>query len=231
MKFVLICAMDAEADGFRARLENRKDETVGGLKISRGTWYGQDLSVIRCGVGKVNAALCAQTAVLRESPDGVINVGVAGGVGDGIVTGHAVIASDTVQYDFDLTDLGEGEGLYSPCDGALSSALFSAACQVMGARAHSGRIATGDRFVGDGKTAAFLRDHFGALACEMEGGAVAQVCAAAGVPCAVLRTISDNANEHSSVDFPSFLASAVRDTEKIIALFLQQKGEKSADVQ
>ena len=216
--------MDAEADGFRAMLTSRSDEEIFGMNFSSGLLGENPVTVVKCGVGKVNAALCAQTAVLRFSPDVVINVGVAGGVGKGVVTGHVVIASDTVQYDFDLTAIGEEDGLVSPCDENLSQALFRAARSVLPeTRLSLGRIATGDRFVGDSETAARIRDHYNALACEMEGGAVAQVCARAGVPCGVLRAISDNANEHSEVDFPTFLAAAVSDTEQILLAYFSQK--------
>ncbi len=222
MSHLLICAMDSEAQGFRSMLSQRADETVGGLTFSSGLLCGHPVTVVKCGVGKVNAALCAQTAILRYSPDVVINVGVAGGVGKGIVTGHVVIGSDTVQYDFDLTAIGEEDGLISPCDSSLASSLMAAARKVLpGERLSLGRIATGDRFVGDSETAARIRDRYAALACEMEGGAVAQVCAASAVPCGVLRAISDNANEHSEVDFPTFLASAVAETEKIIVAYFE----------
>ncbi len=222
MSHVLICAMDSEAEGFRARLQNRTDERVGGLTFSSGLLAGQEVVVVKCGVGKVNAALCAQTALLRYSPQSVINVGVAGGVGKGIVTGHVVIGSETVQYDFDLTAIGEDDGLVTPCDEGVAKALFAAAEKVFPKdRLSLGIIATGDRFVGDGATASLLREKHSALACEMEGGAIAQVCAAWGVPCGVLRAISDNANEHSCVDFPTFLASAVKDTEKIILSYFE----------
>lgn len=227
MSYVLICAMDSEADGFRALLTGRKDEVCSGMTFSSGLLQGVPVTVVKCGVGKVNAALCAQTALLRYSPDAVINVGVAGGVGHGVVTGHVVIGSETVQYDFDLTAIGEEDGLVYPCDKTLAEALYQAARTVLpDERVSLGRIATGDRFVGDSVTCARIRDHYGSLACEMEGGAVAQVCAVSGVPCGVLRAISDNANEHSEVDFPTFLASAVADTEKILlAYFSSQKVE------
>ena len=222
MSHILICAMDSEAEGFRNILSDRVDETVGGLTFSSGLFCGHPVVVVKCGVGKVNAALCAQTALLRYHPKAVINVGVAGGVGQGIVTGNVVIGSDTVQYDFDLTAIGEDDGLISPCDEALGTALMAAARTVLSEdRLSYGRIATGDRFVGDSATAARIRDHYNALACEMEGGAVAQVCAASGVPCGVLRAISDNANEHSDVDFPTFLASAVAETEKIMTAYFE----------
>lgn len=222
MSHLLICALDAEAQGFRAMLKNRTDEMVGNLTFSSGLLCGQPVTVVKCGVGKVNAALCTQTAILRYSPKAIINVGVAGGVGKGIVTGHVVIGSDTIQYDFDLTDIGEDDGLISPCDEILSHALMIAARSVLPEeRLSLGRIATGDRFVGNSATASRIRDHYDALACEMEGGAVAQVCAAAGIPCGVLRAISDNANEHSEVDFPTFLAAAVVETEKIIVAYFE----------
>ncbi len=215
--------MDSEAEGFRNMLQNRIDETVGGLTFSSGDLCGHPVVVVKCGVGKVNAALCTQTALLRYHPDAVINVGVAGGVGQGIVTGNVVIGSDTIQYDFDLTAIGEDDGLVSPCDETLSKSLLSAARTVLPEhRLSYGRIATGDRFVGDSATAARIRDHYQSLACEMEGGAVAQVCAASGIPCSVLRAISDNANEHSDVDFPTFLASAVAETEKIITAYFEE---------
>ncbi|MBO5221436.1 MAG: 5'-methylthioadenosine/adenosylhomocysteine nucleosidase [Clostridia bacterium] len=217
MRYLLICAMDSEADGFRAMLSDRVDEELSGMLFSSGDLKGIPVTVVKCGVGKVNAALCAQTAILRFAPSAVINVGVAGGVGKGVVTGHVVIADDTIQYDFDLTAIGEEDGLVSACDSTLALALYSAARTVLPEdRVSLGRIATGDRFVGDSLTASRIRDHYNALACEMEGGAVAQVCARSGVPCGVLRAISDNANEHSEVDFPTFLASAVADTEKIL---------------
>lgn len=222
MRHLLICAMDSEAQGFRSMLTGRTDETVGGLVFSSGLLCGHPVTVVKCGVGKVNAALCAQTAILRYSPEAVINVGVAGGVGKGIVTGHVVIGSDTVQYDFDLTAIGEEDGLIFSCDESLSNALMTAARSVLPeGRLSRGRIATGDRFVGDSVTAARIRDHYSALACEMEGGAVAQVCAASAVPCGVLRAISDNANEQSEVDFPTFLESAVAETEKIIVAYFE----------
>ncbi len=223
MSHILICAMDSEAEGFRKMLADRTDETVGGLTFSAGLLCGHPVVVVKCGVGKVNAALCAQTAILRYAPKAVINVGVAGGVGNGIVTGDVVIGKDTIQYDFDLTAIGEDDGMVVPCDETISSALCSAARKVLPEeRLSFGRIATADRFVGDGQTASRIRDHYGALACEMEGGAVAQVCAASGVACGVLRAISDNANEHSDVDFPTFLASAVTQTEKIITAYFEE---------
>lgn len=220
MSHLLICAMDAEAEGFRSMLKNRKDEIVSGIKFSSGSLYGHPVIVVKCGVGKVNAALCTQTALLHFSPDKVINVGVAGGVGEGVVTGHVVVGKDTIQYDFDLTALGEEDGLISSCEENLSHALLNAARRVLPKeRVCFGRIATGDRFVGDSASASHLRDHYNALACEMEGGAVAQVCAVSGVPCGILRAVSDNANEQSQVDFPTFLAAAVADTEKIISTY------------
>lgn len=221
MKYLLICAMDSEAEGFRSMLSGRSDCSVGDLTFSSGSLCGKDVTVVKCGVGKVNAALCAQTSILRFAPDVVLNVGVAGGIGDGVVTGTVVIGSGTVQYDFDLTALGEEDGLPAPCTPSVYEPLYACARETLGdPRVFLGTVATGDRFVGDAETASRIRDRHAALACEMEGGAVAQVCAASGVACGILRAISDNANEHSNVDFPTFLASAVKDTERIVLSYL-----------
>ena len=221
MKLVLICAMEAEAEGFRSHMTDVRLRQVAGLAFSQGQLWGQEVAVVTSGVGKVQAARCAQAAILIFQPELLIHVGVAGGVGRGIKTGDVVVASDLVEYDFDLSGLNEGVGQFCSCDGATSRALFSAAQQVLDSgQAYLGRIATGDTFVADSVAAARLRDTFGALACEMEGAAVARVCEANQVPCGVVRAISDNANESAGADYPSFLAAAGRKTERMLAVCL-----------
>ncbi len=168
------------------------------------------------GVGKVNAAVCAQTMILKYAPSLVVNTGAAGGVGPEIRIGDLVVASACVQHDMDTTALGEkagrdlrsgeGFGLNSP-DRQAASVLAEAAKALYG-HVHRGIVATGDLFVADPEKNREIGRLFSAKATEMEGGSIAQVCYRNGVPCAVLRAISDNADNSGKVNFLEFARMA-----------------------
>ena len=137
--------------------------------------------------------------------------------------GDLVVADRVVQYDYDTTAIGEPLAYLSrvnrsdiPCDEALSAALRTAAPGVYAGTVHTGCVATGDRFVADGSFGLALGDRFGAIACEMEGGSIGQVCWLNGVPFAVLRAISDNANEEGSVDFNSFARESAEKSQRLL---------------
>lgn len=174
-------------------------------------------------IGKVAAATTTATLIEAFGVERVIFTGVAGGVGDGVFVGDVVVGTNFVQHDMDASPLFPryeiplyGQTLFR-ADGALSGLLLRAAQAAMlgGAnstvRIHQGLIASGDRFVSGAAEAANLVRALHAsghrpLAVEMEGAAVAQVCADYGVPFAAVRTISDRADDQAHVDFPRFVA-------------------------
>lgn len=193
----IIGAMDMEIDLLLKRMENAEESRVGYTVFHAGTLSGVPVCLARCGIGKVHAALCAQGMLLRYPVEAMLNIGVAGALREGLAVGDLVIASSCVQHDIDTTPIGDPPGLISgpnivhvPCDGELVSLLEQAAAQC-GFKAVEAAIATGDQFIaGIEKKDALSRD-FGAAACDMEGGAIAQCCYEMGVPFAAFRAISD----------------------------------------
>lgn len=214
----IIGAMEIEIAGLISAMSERSSEEVSGIKFYTGTVFGKKIVVARCGVGKVFAALCAEAMILKYSPSLIVNTGVAGGILSGISTGDVVVADSLVQHDMDTSALGDPVGLvsginkiYFETDKKAVEILYSSAAQ-MGLKVFSGRIATGDKFIAEREQKAKIAEKFGALACEMEGAAIAQVAFVNKTPFAVIRAISDSADEGSTMDYPTFLPIAAKNS-------------------
>ncbi len=224
----IIGAMDMEVAQLRERMQNPVSETVSGIEFIRGTLEGQPAVVARCGVGKVFAALCAQTMILKYAPDCIINTGVGGTLTSALSIGDVAVSSTVVQYDMDTSPLGDPVGLVSginiihfPADEALRQSAV-AVLSDMGINHCTGTIATGDRFLCDPVVKAQLNRDFGAIACEMEGGAIAHVCYVNDVPFLILRAISDGADDQSNMDFPTFARMAAQHSAEALAAMLRR---------
>ena len=223
----IIAAMNVEMDGLRAHMENPVSETVSGVEFVRGTIEGREVVTAVCGIGKVFAALCAQTMILRYAPEAVINTGVAGTLTDELSIGNLAVSACVVQHDMDTSAIGDPVGLISginmveiPADRALSDRLCAAA-QTVGVKTLTGCIASGDQFVASPGRKTFIADTFSAIACEMEGAAVGQVCYVNHVPFCVLRAISDSADGSSHMDYPVFAQMAAEQSVRLLLTFLQ----------
>lgn len=231
----IIGALSEEVEGLKERMENRKTETIGSMEFSTGYLEHVECVVARCGVGKVHAAMCAMAMILRYHPSLVLNTGVAGGIGHGVSIGEIVVASDVVQHDMDTTAMGDPQGLlpglelvHLPCSKPLIETILQAARGLEGPVCHVGTIATGDQFVNDKETLTHLRQEFGAIACEMEGGSIGQVCTSNQVPFAVIRAISDNADEESHMDYEEFLGPAAETSIRLLCGVLPALGKISS---
>lgn len=231
----LIGAMSVEVEKLLEQLENRQDTTIGMDTFSTGRLFGVDAVLSVCGPGKVNAALCAANMISAFKPQWIVNLGVAGAGEKSVSIGDMVIATAAVQHDMDTSPIGDPVGFVSkiglveiPCDAALRAALVEAAASVADMKVHEGVIATGDQFICDGETRARIHNLFGAKAVEMEGGSVAHVCHAMHVPCGVLRSISDQANGHSTMDYPSFTQLAASHSEQVIEALLRKMAKDNA---
>lgn len=195
---------------------------LAGRPLHHCTLAGRPVVLAQSGVGKVAAA--ATSALLATTCDTMIMVGTAGGLGDS-APGDVVVATELLQHDFDARPLwpqwvlpGVGQSRIST-DPALTN-LLSAAAEAVCAehrpdlahlglpagRAHRGLVISGDQFIGSAAASDALQAALpDALAVEMEGAAVAQVCRTAGVPFALARTISDRADHDAALDFAAFL--------------------------
>ena len=223
----IIGAMAVEVEGLIAAMENKSPETVSRMTFWRGTLAGVECVVAQCGAGKVNSAVCAQTMILRYGASPIINTGVAGGVGSRAVRiGDLVVAEGVTQHDYDTTPIDGDKGRDIPILGRsvletaarVSGLLADCAREVYDGNVHRGLIATGDQFIGGKERLHAIAERTGAIACEMEGGSIGQACALADVPFAVLRAISDNADDNAVDDFPKF---AKESAEKSVALLLE----------
>ena len=223
----IIAAMDVEMKSLRSYMENTETEVISGIRFVRGTLEGKDVVTAVCGIGKVFAALCAQTMILHYQPQAIINTGVAGTLTDALTIGSIAVSSAVVQHDMDTSPLGDPVGLISginkvelPADRLLTGQL-SACAKVMGIKTATGVIASGDQFVASVERKAFIVEHFKAIACEMEGAAVGQVCYVNKVPFCVLRAISDSADGSSHMDYPTFVQMAAEQSVALLRRFMR----------
>ena len=226
----IICAMQLEADGILALCENTKTETIYGMNFTTGTLRGKELTVVVCGEGKVNAAMCTTTLIDRYHPALVINSGVGGALSPLVSIGDLVVGSKAVEHDMNMTPLGYQQGevcipggklMYFECDKAAATKLAAIGKTIPGTRVAQGIIASGDVFISDRKKRLLLNTRFGAVACEMEGAAIGHVCHCCGVPFAILRAISDDLDENKGMDFNKFCHLAAEKTVRVIDGFME----------
>lgn len=226
----IICALSIEVEGLAQLLENKEEKTYAKMKFISGTINGKDVVMTECGIGKVNAAMSTQVMIDKYNPSVIINSGIAGSVSRKLKIGDIVISDDCVQHDFDGTQMGDPKGLIQyndekridiPVSKTVAQKLFEACKNIENTNVLCGRIATGDIFVAEKSMRSAIANEFDALACEMEGGAIAQVCYRNGVECAVLRCISDDFDENQFMDFMEFRVIAADKSMAAIKNFLE----------
>ncbi|MFT6916151.1 MAG: adenosylhomocysteine nucleosidase [Motiliproteus sp.] len=211
----IIGAMEEEVTYLRDQLEQRQDMTLAGYDFHSGLLAGQQVVLLKSGIGKVNAAIGTSILLERYSPDCIINTGSAGGFGADLEIGDVVISSEVRQHDFDLTVFGYEHGqvpqmppAFEP-DPLLLTIAQSSIKAVDGVKTVLGLIATGDAFMADPAKVAEARAKFPQmLAVEMEAGAIAQTCFRFRVPFIIFRALSDIAGKESSISFDQFLEQA-----------------------
>ena len=226
----IMSAMHEELAAVLARMPDEQRVTVAGRDFWVGHWQGHAVVAVLSRIGKVAAATTATVLLERFQVDTLVFTGVAGGMGSGVRVGDVVVANGFVQHDMDASPLFPRHEvpLYGRArfetDVNLSAQLAEAGQQVLakaaqhlGAgtladfqldspRVHQGLVISGDRFVATSTESQALRLALpDALAVEMEGAAVAQVCHDYEVPFAAVRTISDRADDAAHTDFNRFI--------------------------
>lgn len=226
MKIGIIGAMELEVEALKAMMDKAEIETCSGIDFYSGKIKGVPTIVATAGIGKVNAAVCAQTMILRYSPSAVINVGVAGGLDTGFCIGDIAVADSVAEHDMDTTVMGDPAGfisgidrVYMDCDATIAS-LMEKAAKDRGLNVKRGVIASGDQFISTQEQRDKIIANFNAIAAEMEGASIGHVCTMNNVPFGVLRAISDGANSESVMDYPTFAKMAAENSVKIIEYML-----------
>lgn len=230
-----MAAMPEELDAFLEAMPGKQCTTLAGRQFWNSHWLGHDVVAVLCGIGKVAAGITATLLCSHFQAQRLIFTGVAGGLNASpagpVRVGDVVVATELLQHDLDASPLfprhelpGQGITRLQTCP-QLSAVLVQAAQQaVPAAQVHQGLVISGDRFVSSAAEAhAMCTELPQALAVEMEGAAMAQVCHAFGVPFAVVRSISDRADDAAHVDFARFITEVDKPLTKAVLLAALQR--------
>ena len=212
-RYGIVGAMEEEVTTLIDNMDRDTVEYVSGTEYHIGKLCGKDVVVVRSGYGKVNAAMHTQTLVDRYHVTAVINTGVAGTLSADVGIGDIVVSTDTVQHDFELTEIGFEAGLIPevgrvniPADAQLrAKAVEGIKAASPDTNVFEGRVCTGDQFISGISEMQPIIDLYGGLCCEMEGGAIAQVCYLSNVPFVVIRAISDEVSGDGPADYEKFM--------------------------
>ena len=205
----IIGAMDEEVERLIKEADISSTETVADMVFHIGNLEGRQVVIVKCGMGKVNAGICAQLLISLYNANRIINTGFAGSLLKGLNIGDIVVSSEAVQHDYDVSPIGFKKGEI-PFTGIVAfpadKELVNSACRILSetlpdVRVFSGRICSGDQFISEKAAKERICSEFGGLCCEMEGAAVAQVCYLNKVPFIILRAISDSADETAGEEF------------------------------
>ena len=226
----IIGAMHIEVETIKLLMENKTIEKISGVEYVKGNLHGKEIVIAVCGIGKVAAAMCAQTMILKYAPDCIINTGVGGSLSTKLAIGDIAVAESLVQHDMDTSPLGDPIGLVSginivniPADDDVINLLSEGIETLENVKGMRGVIASGDQFIASEEKKKFITDNFGAIVCEMEGASIAQVCFTNGVPFGVVRAVSDCADGSSHMDYGEFLPVAAANAAKLIEYFVKNR--------
>ena len=208
----IIGAMESEVEHLVSCLTEAETKTILGMVFHEGLLDGVRVVVVRSGIGKVNAAVCAGVLSTCLGVTHIINTGVAGAIDERLQIGDMVISTDVMEHDMDVSGLGFEPGIIPwmdtsafEADAQLRALTLRASREVVPELdPWEGRVVSGDQFVSDLATRNRLQAQFGALCCEMEGAAIGHVAHLAKLPFVVVRAVSDQANGASVEDYPAF---------------------------
>ncbi len=226
----IIGAMDEEVAKIKEQMQDVKVMSRAAMDFYEGTLKGKEVVVVRSGIGKVNAAVCAQILVDVYGVDAVVNTGIAGSLNARIDIGDIVLSTDALEHDMDAVSFGyplgqipRMETLSFPADAKLRSLAKKVCGEVVPeVSVFEGRVVTGDQFVSDKKKKEWLVENFDGYCTEMEGAAIAHTAYLNGIPFLIVRAISDKADDSASMDYPTFEAKAIENSVKLLLEFCNQ---------
>ena len=220
----IIGAMDEEVALLKKEMNVTQVHHCAGMDFYEGDFEGRKAVVVRCGIGKVNAAMCTQILADRFKVDRVINTGVAGSLKSVINIGDIVLSVDALQHDMDATGFGYEPGVIP----RMETSIFKADDQLVELAEHvcrqenpeiqvfKGRIVSGDQFVSDQDTKTRILRQFDGYCTEMEGAAIAQAAWLNKIPFVIVRAISDKADGTLDRVFAEFEEKAIEHTVKLL---------------
>ena len=220
----IIGAMEEEVAHLKEAMQVEETVERAAMTFVKGKLDGKDVVVVRSGIGKVNAGICAQILADLFEVDTLINTGVAGSLDAAIDIGDIVISTDAVQHDMDVSALGDPVGQVPrmdtfafPADERLVQLAVQANEEANpDIHTFTGRVVSGDQFVSDGAVKERLVTQFQAKCTEMEGAAIAQAAYLNKISCVIIRAISDKADNSSTMDYAAFEKQAITHTVRLV---------------
>ncbi len=247
----IIGALEEEINLLKNKIDLEKKEKIAKRNFYIGKLKGQKVVLVKSGVGKVNAAVTSQLLITAFNVKKIIFTGIAGGIAPHLEIGDLIIASQVAQHDYgNIGNEGlvpfkpgaypfgkmEIEDVYYKVDKGLFDIATKVSQDIVlddlpggvifsrKARRpiiHKGIVVTGDQFILSKSKQQWLYNTFNALATEMEGGAVTQVCCLNKIPFLLIRSLSDLADEKAEINFQKFVqyasANSLLLVEKILA--------------
>ena len=223
-KIGIIGAMDEEVCAIKEQMQDVTVKVIASMEFFEGTLENKDTVIVRCGVGKVNAAVCTQILADQFHVEAIINTGVAGALRDEINIADIVLSTDAQQHDMDAIGFGYPAGVIPRMERSvfiadeqlLALAKKVSEQQLPGIGIHTGRVVSGDQFISDDGKKAWLVSTFGGYCTEMEGAAIAQTAYLNRIPFLIIRAISDKANHSAEMTYESFIKIAIENTVKLL---------------
>ena len=220
----IIGAMDLEVEHLKGEMQISRIVDKAGMEFYTGTLKGVDVVIVRSGIGKVNAGLCAQILADVFHVTHIINTGVAGSLNAKLDIGDILISKDALYHDMDVRIFGYqlGEVPQMGCrefkaDKAMIEAAVSS-CKEVNPDIHVevGRILSGDQFISDKAKKETLIADFQGDCTEMEGAAIAHSAYLNKIPFVIIRAISDKADDSAEMDYPTFEREAAKHSAKLV---------------
>ncbi|MGM0501166.1 MAG: 5'-methylthioadenosine/adenosylhomocysteine nucleosidase [Bacillota bacterium] len=233
MTIGVIGAMEVEIELLKDDmiLDNKLEKA--GMTFYSGTVKDKDIVLVKCGIGKVNAAICTQILIDDFEIEQLIFTGVAGAIDPKLEVEDIVISTDLIQHDVDASAFGDRQLGEIP---ELDKIEFAAASQLIelafeagkkdleneSNSVYKGRILSGDQFISSRDKVKALKEQFGGYCTEMEGAAVAQTAYLNQLPFVIIRSISDKADEEADVSFVKFVKTAAQHSHNIVISMLEK---------
>ena len=220
----IIGAMEEEVSILKESMEIEETVNYASMVFCKGKLCGKDVVIVRSGIGKVNAGICAQILVDKFNVDMLINTGIAGSLDAQIDIGDMVISTDCVEHDMDASIFGDPVGQVPrmdtfsfPADPVLVGKALAANEEANpDIKTFAGRIVSGDQFVSSSEVKDRLVNLFQAKCTEMEGAAIAHAAYLNKVSCVIIRAISDKADNSATMDYPTFEKKAIEHSVRLM---------------
>ncbi|MBO5278059.1 MAG: 5'-methylthioadenosine/adenosylhomocysteine nucleosidase [Lachnospiraceae bacterium] len=220
----IIGAMEEEVTGLKENMTVEKTVKRASMEFLQGTLAGKPVVVVRCGIGKVNAAICTQILADEFKVDAIVNTGIAGSLKNEINIGDIVLSTDALQHDVDATGFGYEYGVIPRMETSVFkadeklAALAKECCERVNQdiSVFAGRVVSGDQFISDKEKKDWITEHFQGFCTEMEGAAIAQTAYLNGIPFLIVRAISDKADNSAQMDYAEFERKAIEHSVKLM---------------